>query len=164
MTIKKSSILKSESGAALVIALIMMIVLTLIGLASIFSSTFEMKLAGRKKGSTNAFYAADSGIDILKVNIQNFSPNNPNPYPAFTDPVNIDINPTLAAQVDADITYNAAQIGAPRGSGISATYFEFEYFVIASTGRDQTNVDPVPSRCTLEEKVVRVVPNLQGGN
>jgi hypothetical protein len=163
MNIKRSSLLKNESGAALVIALIMMIVLTLIGLASIFSSTFEMRLSGNKKGSTEAFYTADSGIEILKVNAENFNPNNGSPYDPFTDPTNIDINPTVAEHVQATITYYASEQGAPRGVGVSATNFEFEHFLTESTGNDQTNLNPVPSRCTLQEQVVRLVPTLQGG-
>jgi hypothetical protein len=52
--------LKNQSGAALVIALIMIIVLTLIGLASIFTSTFEISLSGNKRTSTDAFYLAET--------------------------------------------------------------------------------------------------------
>ncbi len=87
MEIKKNSILKNQSGAALVIALIMMIVLTLIGLASIFTSTFEMKISGNKRGSTNAFYRGESGIQVVTANIQNFATRLPivSPYNPFTD-------------------------------------------------------------------------------
>jgi len=72
MPIKINSFLKDQSGVALVIALIMMIVLTLIGLAATFTSTFEMMLAGQKRGSTNAFYAADGGIQATLANRANF--------------------------------------------------------------------------------------------
>ena len=57
---------KSESGAALVIALIMMIVLTLIGLASTFTSTFEIILSGEKKRSTDAFMAGVSSYRTIR--------------------------------------------------------------------------------------------------
>jgi hypothetical protein len=52
--------LKDQSGTALVIALIMIVVLTLIGLASTFTSTFETSLSGNKRLSTDAFYIAES--------------------------------------------------------------------------------------------------------
>ena len=52
--------LKDQSGTALVIALIMIIVLTLIGLASTFTSTFEISLSGNKRLSTDAFYLAET--------------------------------------------------------------------------------------------------------
>src|SRR4030042_4528316 len=71
--IRTNLILRGQSGAALVIALIIMVVLTLIGLASIFSSNFEVKLSGNKRGSTNAFYAADAGVQSVMANLSNFN-------------------------------------------------------------------------------------------
>jgi len=158
---KTTNILTNENGAALVIALMMMIMLTLVGLGSIFTSTFEVKLSGNKRASTNAFYAADSGVQVIMANIDNF--NLPgkyvdNKYDPFTDPVNP--NPTKAAVV---ITHVPDQHGSPRGSGFSATHFEFIYYVIDSTGQDQIEFSPVKSACTVEQKVVRLVPTLQGG-
>ena len=157
-------IYRNQSGAALVIALVMMIVLTLIGLASIFSSTFEMKISGNKKCSTDAFYAADSGVQVLVANLNNFNPsaraypyNNP-----FTDPTNVNPNPTSAtATITATITYDTAQQGAPRGYGFSAMNFEFEHFLVSSTG--QTCANPIPSTTRVQEKVVRLIPTQQGG-
>ncbi len=55
-----NTIIKDQSGTALVIALIMIVVLTLIGLASTFSSTFEISLSGNKRLSTDAFYNAET--------------------------------------------------------------------------------------------------------
>jgi hypothetical protein len=52
--------LKDQSGTALVIALVMIVVLTLIGLASTFTSIFETSLSGNKRLSTDAFYIAES--------------------------------------------------------------------------------------------------------
>lgn len=52
--------LKDQAGAALVIALIMIVVLTLIGLASTFTSTFEISLSGNKRLSTDAFYDSET--------------------------------------------------------------------------------------------------------
>ena len=158
---KTTNILTNENGAALVIALLMMIMLTLVGLGSIFTSTFEVKLSGNKRATTNAFYAADSGIQVIMVNIENF--NLPgkyvdNKYDPFTDPVNP--NPTKAAVV---IIHIPDQHGSPRGSGFSATHFEFIYYLIDSTGQDQIEFSPVKSACTVEQKVVRLVPTLQGG-
>jgi type IV pilus assembly protein PilX len=152
---KNNAILKSQSGAALVIALIMMIVLTLIGLASIFTSTFEIKISGNKRCTTDAFYSADSGVQVVKANVDNFSPHNNNPYNALADTVANPYNPTNAQGI---VTYNASQQGAPRGQGVSATNFEFEHFVIASTG------STCAATTTVNETVVRLVPTAQGGN
>src|SRR4030043_1043860 len=110
MDIKKNSILENQSGAALVIALVMMIVLTLIGLASIFSSTFDIKISGNKRCSTDAFYAADSGVQVVEARVDNFNINlyNTGSYNPFTDLNNI--NPTNA---QVNITHDTTQEGAP---------------------------------------------------
>ncbi len=158
---KTTNILTNEHGAALVIALMMMIMLTLVGLGSIFTSTFEVKLSGNKRASTNAFYAADSGIQVIMANIDNFSlPGKyvDNQYDPFTDPANP--NPTNARVVN---TYIPDQYGSPRASGFSAAHFGFLYFTINSAGEDRIDLSPVKSTCIMEEKVVRLVPTLQGG-
>lgn len=160
---KENVIFKNQSGAALVIALIMIIVMTLIVLAASFTSNFEIKLAGNKRGATDAFFAADSGVQIVVANIENFDLPGKyfgNKYDPFTDPKNT--NPTKA---QVQINYDGTQSGAPRGLGFSATgNYEFVHYLIESTGQDQIELSPVKSTCTIQEKVVRLVPTLQGGN
>lgn len=161
MWIRSKNILNDQSGVALVIALLMMVVLTLIGLASVFTSSLEMRLSGNKRGSTDAFYSSESGIQVVMANIGNFdlgkySPENK--YDPFTDANNP--NPTHATVSIGHIT---DQHGSPRGAGFSATNFEFEHYLINSVGQDQIELNPVRSTSTLEEKVIRLVPTLQGG-
>jgi len=45
---KKINILKDESGAVLVIALVMMVVMTMIGIAGSFTSIFETIISGHR--------------------------------------------------------------------------------------------------------------------
>ncbi len=153
--------LKDQSGVALVLALVMIVILTLIGLASTYTSTFEMKLSGNKRGTTDAFYAADSGVQVITANVDNFSlPGKyvDNKYDPFTDPGNP--NPTKAKVL---IQYDTTQEGSPRGSGFSAISFEYKHFVIDSKGEDQLDLSLVKSSAEIEQKVVRLVPTLQGG-
>jgi len=163
MRIKTCSSLKNQSGAALVIAMIMIVVMTLIGLASTFTSTFEMKLSGNKRGSTDAFYSSDSGVQVVMADIENFDLNGKyinNKYDPFADPNNNTPNPTHAKVV---IENNPNQKGAPRGLGISATHVDFEHYLIESQGEDQIELNPIRSKCTIQQKVVKLVPTLQGG-
>jgi hypothetical protein len=153
--------LKDQSGVALVLALVMIVILTLIGLASTYTSTFEMKLSGNKRGTTDAFYAADSGVQVVVANVDNFSlPGKyvDNKYDPFTDPKNP--NPTKANVV---VQFDTTQEGSPRGSGFSAISFEFRHFVIDSKGQDQLDLSLLKSSAEIEQKVVRLVPTLQGG-
>ena len=161
--IKKINFLKDESGAVLVIALIMMVIFTMIGIAGSFTSIFEIIISGHKRGSTNAFYAADSGVQVVVANVDNFDLTGKyvnNTYNPFTDPNNP--NPTNARMT---ITYDTVQQGSPRGLGFSATgNYEFKHYMMESTGQDQTELSSNKSTCTIEQKVVRIVPTLQGGN
>ena len=60
----ETSTLKNERGVALVIALIMLIVLTFIGISSISSSVFEVRISGNERAGSSAFYAAEGGVGV----------------------------------------------------------------------------------------------------
>ena len=160
---KPIAVLKDQSGVVLVISLMLLVVITLITLASTFTSTVEVKLGGNKRGSTDAFYAAESGIQVAAANVDNFNLSGKytdNKYDPFTDPKNS--NPTGAK---VTIYHDATQQGAPRGLGFSATgNFEFSHFLIELTGQDQAESSPIRSTCTVQEKVVRLLPTQQGGH
>jgi Tfp pilus assembly protein PilX len=156
---KADSILKNQSGMALFIALIMIIVLTLIALASTYTSIFEIKLSGNKRASTDAFYAADAGVGEITTNVANFNLNSYDPktnmYSPFSDKNNTTPNPTNAA---ANITYISGQSGPPRGMGFSAINLNYAYYQIASTGKDQADSSINPSVTTAQEEIVRLLP------
>ncbi len=58
------NILKEEKGVALVLALLMLLVLTLIGISSISTTNFETSISGNERVRTDAFYAAEAGIQV----------------------------------------------------------------------------------------------------
>jgi hypothetical protein len=158
---KAEKVLRDQSGTVLVIALMMMVIFTLVVISASSTAIIESRLSGNKRTSTAAFYAADSGLHVAAANINNFNlPDKyvDNKYNIFTDPVNP--NPTKANVV---VEHDPAQHGAPRGTGTSAINFEFEHFVIASTGQDPGESGLPKSTCTVEEKVIRLIPTQQGG-
>ncbi len=53
-----------QGGAALIIALILLLVLTLIGISAISTTTFETNISGNERVGTDAFYASEAGIQI----------------------------------------------------------------------------------------------------
>ena len=63
--------MKNEKGFVLVLALMMMLVLTLIGLASTKTSIFEIKLAGNDLLAKKAFWKAESGHEEWRGNLNN---------------------------------------------------------------------------------------------
>jgi type IV pilus assembly protein PilX len=179
MLTKPIDIFKNQSGAALVIALIMIIVMTLIVLAASFTSNFEIKLAGNKRGSTDAFYTADGGVQSIVANLANFNvPGNfttVNPATLPTDLQSESINskfssPSFPAGVNFTdppqvIIYHTTRTSAPRGLGFSATgQIEYEHYLVDSIGRDQIDISLMRSNSHIREKLVRLIPTSQGGN
>lgn len=53
--------IENEGGFALVIALMMLVILTLIGVAATNTTIFELDIAGNERWAAQRFYTADSG-------------------------------------------------------------------------------------------------------
>lgn len=54
---------RRQSGAALIVGLILLLILTMLGISGMQTATFELLQAGNAQFSENAFQAADTGID-----------------------------------------------------------------------------------------------------
>ena len=65
--IYRSKVAKSEEGMVLVIALVMLMLLTIIGVAAIDTSTMETMISGIEKERQGTFYAAEAGIEHGKA-------------------------------------------------------------------------------------------------
>jgi hypothetical protein len=150
--------MKSEKGFILVIALLIMLVITALAMAIISSSTYELKLAGNKRASTNSLYSTDGTVQLVISNSDNFITSKfaGNKYNPYSDSANQ--NPTNSSST---LTFFPDRVGCPRGLGYSSTNFEFEYFTVASAGKDQVENISITN---LEQDLTRLVPVLQGGN
>jgi Tfp pilus assembly protein PilX len=60
----KKNILETQKGVALIVALILLLVLTLIGISAISTSTFETSLSGNERVAIDAFYVAEAGVQV----------------------------------------------------------------------------------------------------
>jgi Tfp pilus assembly protein PilX len=186
MNKKSDLVLRNESGAALVVALLMIVVLSLIGLASSSSSNFEIRLSGNKRAATNAFYSADSGAISVTADLLNFSTTgwqsisqgtfDNNAFLKTRQELKTEFNTTLLMTSAApnfslpagvsftdtpSITRMHLDRGSPRGVGSSALSFVYEYYIIDSVGRDQMDFGTVKSNCEIREKIVRLEPTGQ---
>ena len=61
---KPVSAIDNQRGSALVIALLMLVVLTLIGISATTTTTFELQIATNDKLFKSAFYAADGATEM----------------------------------------------------------------------------------------------------
>jgi hypothetical protein len=164
-------ILGNQSGVALVVALLMIVILSLMGIASSSNSTFEIKLSGNKRGTTDAFYAADGGSKSVLPNIANFNTSsgyitNLGTLPTELQSESIDMRrtaPTLDLPVpfttQPQVTiYHTTATKVPRGLGMSAIAFLYNYYIIDAIGQDQMDLSLIRSNCEIREKIVRLVP------
>jgi hypothetical protein len=55
----------NQKGASLVIALMLLLILTLIGIAALQTTTHETNIAGNERLYNRSFYSADAGIDYF---------------------------------------------------------------------------------------------------
>jgi len=63
---KSIHFVRNQNGVALLVALMMLLVLTFIGLSAVSMSYYETKIAGNERVYNNAFYAADGGIENFR--------------------------------------------------------------------------------------------------
>jgi Tfp pilus assembly protein PilX len=178
-----SKILRNQSGAALVIALVMMIVLTLIGLASMMTSTFELRLSGNTRGSVSAFYTADGGSQAARATdvwgnfaLSTVAAISPSSLPHSLQGQPIDGKQTKTIQLSGSVAFNipptvaiyhTTQRGRPRGAGESAVgeSYDYEYYITDTLGFDQQSSSwSNPSKVEIVEKIALVVPPKEGGN
>jgi len=149
MAAKSKFILRTQSGSALVVALIMMIVITVIGLASSYTSIFEIIASGNKRASTNAFYGADAQAVAITSNVGNFPKNANNSIPKTTLSFGGGAVSTQGNVLDTGP--KKAPVG--RGLGATASYLHFQ---IQAVGTDSSG-----TKTTVVEEVVRVLPTPQ---
>ena len=57
-------IIGNEKGLVLIIALLILLILTLIGISAISTTTFENSISGNERVGADAFYASEGGIQI----------------------------------------------------------------------------------------------------
>ncbi len=58
------NILKNEKGVVLIVALLILLVLTLIGISAVNTSIFEINISGNARVGTDAFYASEAGTQV----------------------------------------------------------------------------------------------------
>jgi len=66
--------LGNQQGASFIIALLILLVLTLIGINAINTSIFETNIAGNERLYNNAFFVGDAGIDYFYGTCNAFIP------------------------------------------------------------------------------------------
>jgi hypothetical protein len=148
---KPYEMIKDQTGAVLVIAAIMLLVLSVIGIYAMGSSIIETKISGQKKFYDAAFNDADGGVAYVRVL---------NPFGGITS-ANPPSNPVTynAPTADYHFTVGVSYLGnspPPVGSGTGQRAgFRAHHHLIVSTGRDAPQAASNAS-ATLEMEGYRI--------
>lgn len=121
----------SERGAALVVGLILLLVLTVVGVSGMTSSIFGLTMASNSQFQQNAFQAAETGIDIMIEN-RNYTTVtetflNPDPTPLGDGSYETTAKATF--QETTPVPDSAFSLGVDQGA-VQAFHFDIE-----ATGR-----------------------------
>ncbi|MFP4306282.1 MAG: PilX N-terminal domain-containing pilus assembly protein [Desulfococcaceae bacterium] len=114
---KRSHCRSREDGFVLVVAMLVMIVLTVIGIAATQTSIFEIMLSNAEKKKQAAFYAAEAGLEHGRVLVEPLIPANIDYDP--TDQEDLGSPPSLSFLLDGTISgWNAAGEGDRFENGV----------------------------------------------
>lgn len=120
-----------QSGAALIVGLILMLVLTVLGVSGMSVSVFGLTMASNAQFQLETFQAAETGIDFTIDNANLNTTATQNFTPAYTDGT-YTANTQMTAQGNTPYLHSAFSLGEDEGS-VAA----YHYDVLATaTGPD----------------------------
>jgi len=139
----QTSTYQKQSGAALVVGLILLVVLTLMALSSMNTATLDLVMAGNEQYRGRAFTASESGIEQSLVN-----------YGAFDSTKDYSGTSTTTGNGNDSFIYNITRpnsgVVMPPPSGSSAGEYGAIYFTVSSTGKSDRSSGAVNTQDLLE--------------
>ena len=144
--------IENAKGSVTVLAVVLLMLLTLLGMAALSTSSIETQIAGNEMRSKLAFYAAESatayvawkpdlyGPDNITPGTQHYFPNNIVPYVGITAalPTAQPINATATQSFNGEVEYTSSS-SPPRGSGYSAGTFRAHQYKMICNGYSSNN-------------------------
>jgi len=131
-----------ERGMVLVMALVILLILTILGVTAMSTSGLQEKMAGNAQEQTQAFQAAESGLNKVAT------------ATGALDLATATTNSFSFGNTTANVVVSYIQSVPPkRGSGYSSTSFDAANFDQQSTGKTITGANVV-----LHRGVAQIVP------
>lgn len=124
---------KVQSGAALVVGLLLLLVLTVLAVSGMSTASLELVMAGNTQYHQNAFQAAETGIEWALINAKF------NPGAGVEGPTTKKIGSSDIDQFTATITPQLSGAAQPALWGASWDSFSTYHFEVASTGASARN-------------------------
>ena len=141
-----------QSGTALVMALVILMILTILGISSMNTSIMEEKMSGNIQDLNRAFEAAESGLSKAITT--------PGAFDLFTAKTNDFDFGTGVSATKASVTTTFISTSKPKpGSGYSAVNFDSANFDQFSTGR--TGITETGAKVELHQGVSQIINKAQ---
>jgi hypothetical protein len=161
--------LGNERGTALVLALVMLALMSILGALALSTSTTEVSISGNYRSSQQAFYAAERAVEYAMTNEEIFDSIGMGSIDLVGD---ADTTGATATSLDdhlANITADTGNSGLdpagvnqvvylasgnlPPGTGSDPTYFQARYYIVNVTAQG-----PNGTSARVESQVARIVP------
>jgi hypothetical protein len=137
--------LENEKGSVMVLALILLVLLTLLGIAALTSSSIDTQIAGNELRHKRAFCAAESatayvtwspdlyGPDNITAGTPHYFPNNTVPYVGITSGLPTALSMNATQSFNGEVEYDSSLL-PPRGSGYSAGKYKAHQYRMVCNG------------------------------
>jgi type IV pilus assembly protein PilX len=129
-----------QDGAALVIGLLLLLILTILAISGMTTATLELQMAGNTQYKERAFQAAETGIEQA-LDTATFDTSNA--HEAFNQPVDTTVGTTNNDNYDYHMEFDkdTGQTIVPGGGYSMGTGFQAYHFNIESTGRSERGAE-----------------------
>ena len=146
--------LNNENGFMIVIALLMLAIVTIIGIAATKTSETELRFAGREKRRKLSFYAAEAARGYVAENPSLYGADNITANESLYFPNKDDSSERYALDSTQSFKGEVEYISSstpPRGSGYGAGRFRAHNYMITCDGYGPSN-----SQCQIEAGFYRI--------
>ena len=124
----------NQSGAVLIVAMVILIVLTLLGVTSMNTSSLQERMAANTQEQIHAFQAAETGLNLAFSD--NLAFDISSTYTGGATPTQFDGSADAASYVPTFLGFSPP----PPGALYSATSFQSAHFNFTATGTSATDI------------------------
>jgi len=140
----RKKLINDQTGSVLNVALLLLMILSLIGIAVSRTATTDVQISGNYRSQSLAFYAAEAARTYVEVNPTLYGSNNVTigPYQGLFFPDND--NSTVVAALQAKQSYNGyveyeGASAPPRGSGFAVGQTKAHRYKMTINGNGPSN-------------------------
>jgi len=137
--------LDNEKGSVMALSMVLLVLLTILGIAVLTSSSIDTQIAGNELRHKLAFYAAESatayvtwspdlyGPDNITAGTPHYFPNNTVPYVGITSGLPTALSINANQSFNGEVEYDSPLL-PPRGSGYSVGKYKAHQYQMVCNG------------------------------